>query len=307
MRLFQSWIFGSSSWLAGSNRHPLLSRSSRYIQLPQSVVVLNCMLVSSHDGLSFNPATQRRNRRLMRAKLSYVTRLLSSCVVPSLWRCELPGNRAFRRFGTSTAWLSKPSGSLSDVESRIAAIPLERYRNFCIVAHVDHGKSTLSDRLLELTGTIEPGGNRQILDKLDVERERGITVKAQTCTMIYNHLGQDYLLHLVDTPGYVFALPDRYRTKPMLILCSDMLISEPKSHEATQAAVAPSFSSMPVRAYRLRLLRTFTLHSRRVCALFQSSTRSTSRRRIAPERWSRCRILSNWILRMPSWSLQRLA
>ncbi|KAH9986051.1 GTP-binding protein lepa [Xylariaceae sp. FL0662B] len=94
--------------------------------------------------------------------------------------------------------------AVSDLERRIAAIPIERFRNFCIVAHIDHGKSTLSDRLLELTGTISSASsNRQILDTLEVERERGITVKAQTCTMIYNHNGLDYLLHLVDTPGHV--------------------------------------------------------------------------------------------------------
>ena len=103
-------------------------------------------------------------------------------------------NAIIRRYQTTKS---------SELDTRIAAIPIERFRNFCIVAHVDHGKSTLSDRLLELTGTIQAGSNKQVLDKLDVERERGITVKAQTCSMIYTHNNQDYLLHLVDTPGHV--------------------------------------------------------------------------------------------------------
>ena len=114
-----------------------------------------------------------------------------------------PPHHPLRRNFHSSQLRKALSKTATDLEERISRIPLDRFRNICIVAHVDHGKSTLSDRLLELTGTIARGGQKQVLDKLDVERERGITVKAQTCSMIYSHKGEDYLLHLVDTPGHV--------------------------------------------------------------------------------------------------------
>ncbi len=74
-------------------------------------------------------------------------------------------------------------------------------RNFSVIAHVDHGKSTFSDRLLEIAGLIANDPEKpQYLDKLDVERERGITVKAQTASLIFNRGEKDYLLNLIDTP-----------------------------------------------------------------------------------------------------------
>ena len=113
--------------------------------------------------------------------------------------------------------------NINEIVNHYLEVPIENCRTFSIIAHIDHGKSTLADAIMKYAGNLKKTAQSQFLDNLEVERERGITVKAQTASMLvhYKQDGEAYLLNLIDTPGHVdFS----YEVEKSLAACQGVLM-----------------------------------------------------------------------------------
>uniref|UniRef100_A0A1B0DJF5 Translation factor GUF1 homolog, mitochondrial n=1 Tax=Phlebotomus papatasi TaxID=29031 RepID=A0A1B0DJF5_PHLPP len=160
-------------------------------------------------------------------------------------------------------FLVRRFSSYEGVPEKLRDIPIERIRNFCIIAHVDHGKSTLADRLLEKAGL--KIDRPQILDSLQVEKERGITVKAQTVSLFYIHENKEYLLNLIDTPGHVDFSNEVHRS---LAPCDGAILLVDANHGIQAQTVSNYFMAVSRNLKILPILNKIDLKNanpERVC------------------------------------------
>ena len=143
--------------------------------------------------------------------------------------------------------MGKPGTKTEAIVETYLDVPIETSRTFSIIAHIDHGKSTLADAIMKRAGNIPENAPAQFLDNLEVERERGITVKAQTASMLVKNKrdGENYLLNLIDTPGHVdFS----YEVEKSLAACQGVLMLV-DSTQGVQAQTLSTFHSAQKHVY----------------------------------------------------------